>query len=227
MNSKFWVLRFWGYLRFYFSSKISKKSYYARNTQFLGISNITIGDYCTIGENTRITVNNKLKKGEKVVIRNNVYIGRNNFFTVGGFLEIMEYSIVGDNCSFLCSDHSFDNPLIPYSLSGSTSDQEIRIGVNCWFGINVTVVGNLKIGHGSVIGANSVITKDVPPFSLVVGNPAKIIKRYNFKTQKWDKNLNVPESEYFIEKLYLKHILDNFGNVPIAHHSSSSIFGNL
>lgn len=227
MRFKFLILKFLGYTRFWLNNKISKKSFYANNTQFIGISNISIGDFCTIGENTRITVNDRTSKDVKVRIFNNVYIGRNNFFTVGGGIEIKEYSILGDNCSFLCSNHCFDNPLFPYSLSGSTINQQISLGVNCWLGINVTIIGNVKVGHGSVIGANSLVTKDIPPFSLVVGNPARIIKRFNFNTQEWDKDLKVPNSDFLNESIYIKYLSNNFGNIPIAYHSSSSIFGNL
>lgn len=50
------------------------------------------------------------------------------------------------------------------------------IGSDVWIGTNVTILNGVKIGDGSVIGANTIVTKDVPPYSIVVGNPGKIVK---------------------------------------------------
>ncbi len=55
----------------------------------------------------------------------------------------------------------------------------VRIGNNCYIGSNSTILPNIKVYDNSVVGAGSVVTKDVPPFSIVVGNPAKILKQFN------------------------------------------------
>jgi acetyltransferase-like isoleucine patch superfamily enzyme len=227
LGFRFFIKKLKGKYHLLTSKNISKKSFFANNTQFLGIDNITIGENCTIGENTRFTVNDRNSKDIKIRIKNNVYIGRNNFFTVGGYLEIKEYCIFGDNCSFLGSNHTIESPLVPYAHSGATLHEKITIGVNCWFGINSVVIGNVTIGHGCVIGANTLITKDIPPFSIVVGNPSRIIKRFDFFKDKWVKNLDVPESIYSEEQVYLKFLTDNYGKMPLAYYSSSSVFGNL
>ena len=75
-----------------------------------------------------ITINNRNKKIIKLQIGNDVYIGRDNFFTIGNSLKIGDYCIIGNKCSFICSNHIFDNPLIPYSLSVATSDMNIITG---------------------------------------------------------------------------------------------------
>ena len=64
--------------------------------------------------------------------------------------------------------------------------QEVSIGGGSYIGINAVIVGNVKIGNHCVIGANSVVTKDVPDYCVAVGSPAKILKRYNFETQLWE-----------------------------------------
>ena len=64
--------------------------------------------------------------------------------------------------------------------------QKVSIGGGSYIGINAVIVGNVKIGNHCVIGANSVVTKDVPDYCVAVGSPAKILKRYNLETQLWE-----------------------------------------
>jgi acetyltransferase-like isoleucine patch superfamily enzyme len=146
---------------------------------------------------------------------------------VGKSVHIGPYCIFGNNCSIISSDHNFSSPLVSYGGSGFTVDNEITIGANCWFGINVTVIGNIKVGHGSIIGANTLVNKDIPPFSVVIGNPAKVIKRFDFDLMKWVKGDTIKENSYFEENTYLEYISNNFGSLPLSFHSSSSQFGNI
>ena len=66
-------------------------------------------------------------------------------------------------------------------------DAHIIIDEGTWLGTKVTVVGKVHIGKHCIIGANSVVTKDIPDYCVVAGIPARIIKRYNFSTQQWEK----------------------------------------
>ena len=63
----------------------------------------------------------------------------------------------------------------------------MEIGDGSWLGTHVVIAGNVKIGKHCVIGANSVVTKDIPDYCVAVGIPAKIIKKYNFDTCTWDR----------------------------------------
>lgn len=208
---------------------ISPKSYLAHDVQLLGKRNIKIEKNVTVGQRSLLTVNNRSNNDISLHIKSNVYIGRDNFFTVGKLIVISQYVIIGNNCSFLCSDHKFDTPLIPYSQSGESYTKSIIIGVNCWIGNNVSIVGNVKIGHGSVIGANSVVLNDIPPFSLAYGNPSRVVKRFDFTINDWVKidNFKSIESEFYNEDIYLEYLTKNFNDIEIAYHSSSSKFKDL
>lgn len=61
------------------------------------------------------------------------------------------------------------------------------IGDGTWIGTNVVIVGNIHIGKNCVIGANSVVTKDIPDYSVAVGIPAKVIRKYDFEKKEWIK----------------------------------------
>ncbi|MFA6275878.1 MAG: acyltransferase [Pedobacter sp.] len=223
---KLFLLKYKNQLRFYFNKNISSKIFMGSGVQILGVDNILIKDNCTIGENTLFTINNRFDKSVQLTIGRNVYVGRDNFFSVGKSINISDYCIFGNKCSFICSDHIFDNPLIPYALSGNSYEKAIFIETNCWLGHNVSVIGNVRIGYGSIVGANTVITKDIPPFSMVVGNPAKIIKTYNFSLKKWIvETSDAPKFEN--EDDYLSYLKSNNGDVNLGFHSGSSKAGHL
>lgn len=227
MKIIFFFLKLKHSLKFYFSKNISRNIFLGTNVQIFGLDNVVIKENCTIGENTLINVNNRTNKEIQFTINSNVYVGRDNFFSVGKLIFIGDYCIFGNKCSLICSDHIFETPLTPYAFTGNSFEKEIRVGVNCWFGHGVSIVGNVKIGHGSIVGANTLVTKDIPPFSMVVGNPAKIIKTFSFETNLWEKEVRSNESQYLDEKVYLKYLKENSGNTHLAYHSASSRLGHL
>ena len=63
----------------------------------------------------------------------------------------------------------------------------ITVGDNCWIGEKTTILPGVNIGKGCVIGAMSVVTKDIPDYSIAAGNPARVIKRYDFEAHEWKK----------------------------------------
>jgi len=65
--------------------------------------------------------------------------------------------------------------------------KQISIADDVWIGANCVVTAGVTIGKHAVIGAGSVVTKDIPPFSVAVGNPARVIKKYNSETNSWEK----------------------------------------
>ena len=82
--------------------------------------------------------------------------------------------------------HGYQDVSIPPRHQKVTT-QLITIDDNVWIGANCVVTAGVTIGKHSVIGADSVVTRDIPPYSVAGGNPAKVIKQYNFTTQLWEK----------------------------------------
>lgn len=114
---------------------------------------IIIGNHCNIGEYTQITACNKISIGDGLLTGRYVYIGDNSH----GGLSLAEASI-------------------PPVLRKLQSKGEIVIGKNVWIGDKVTVLGGLTIGDNVIIGANSVVTHDLPSNCVAIGTPAKVIK---------------------------------------------------
>lgn len=112
---------------------------------------VRIGKGSEIGERCRISIANSLDIGEKVLFSPNVYI---------------------TDC-----DHEYHNIDVPVIAQGIVQKgQKVSIGDGSYIGINAVIVGNVKIGKHCMIGANSVVTKDIPDYCVAVGSPARVIK---------------------------------------------------
>jgi hypothetical protein len=176
---------FCGCISIFYRVRNLLKCHVAWGVRVTGWRAISLGTNVVVGTGTWLNVNNRKIDSPTLQIKDNVFIGRNNFLTVGKLIVIKEYCLTASNCSFIGSSHISSNPMLPYIASGTTGQDEISIGVNCFFGYGAMVIGNVDVGHGSIIGAGCVVRHDIPPFSLVVGNPARVIKRFCFSRMCW------------------------------------------
>lgn len=110
-------------------------------------------------------------------IGNNSGIGINA--RLHGEVTIGDNVMMGPDCIIYTSNHAFDRTDIPMNQQGFSSAKKVIIGNDVWIGGRVIILPGVKIGNGAIIGAGAVVTKDVPPYSIVGGNPAKILKYRN------------------------------------------------
>lgn len=123
-------------------------------------------------------------------IGKNCVIGHFNEIYATKSIIIEDNVLTADRVYISDNLHSYDNPDIPIVNQAIKQIGTVRIGEGSWLGIGVVVLG-ANIGKHCVIGANSVVTKDIPDYSIAVGAPAKIIKKYDFISKKWETiNLN-------------------------------------
>lgn len=105
---------------------------------------------------------------------NNVWIGNNCFLC--GKVEIGNDVMIGPNVSIPGAEHNHEKIDLPMRKQGNTIKGTI-IGNDVWIGANAVILDGIKIGEGSIIAAGSVVTKDVEPYSMVAGVPAKLVKK--------------------------------------------------
>lgn len=123
---------------------------------------ITIDDNCAIGSNTIISG------------KNSVHLERD--VLVGQFVLIQDHN------------HGYEDPTLPIVDQGITEGGTIRIGQGSWIGRGSAIIspkGDLTIGRNCVVGANSVVLRSIPPYSVVFGAPARIIRRFDPVKEKW------------------------------------------
>jgi acetyltransferase-like isoleucine patch superfamily enzyme len=137
---------------------------------------INIGNNVKIGNFTQIKCTGTLKKiGRGFSIEDNSGVGEFSFFGAAGGIKIGRNVIMGQNIRFHSENHNFDRLDVPIKEQGVTN-KGIIIEDDCWFGSGVVVLDGVTVGKGSVLGANTLVNKDIPPYSIAVGNPVKIIK---------------------------------------------------
>ena len=111
-----------------------------------------------------------------------IRIGSGTFLNLGVMVAAAELVEIGDHCMFAngCfitdADHRFDDPGRPVTWQGFTSQGPTRVGDNVWCGAHVVITSGVTIGERCVIGANSVVTTDIPPFSVAAGVPARVLR---------------------------------------------------
>jgi acetyltransferase-like isoleucine patch superfamily enzyme len=111
----------------------------------------------------------RIRLGQRVYLSRGVTVG------AVGLVEIGDYALVAPGCYITDADHRFDDLVVPVPDQGMSSKGPTVLEDNVWLGANVVVTSGVRIGRRSVIAANSVVTKDVPEFSLAAGVPARVI----------------------------------------------------
>jgi len=109
------------------------------------------------------------------------FLNRNTMLAALDRIEIGDHVMFANGCFVGDADHRFDDPDKPVTSQGFSSKGPVRIGSNCWFGVNCVVTSGVTIGDRCVIGANSVVNQDLPPKSIAAGVPAKVIKEIEFR----------------------------------------------
>ena len=111
---------------------------------------------------------------------------RARFLNIAVMVAAVDLVEIGDHCMFAngCfvtdGNHRFDDPDKPIPWQGFTSKGPTRIGDNVWCGANVVVTSGVTVGERCVIGANSVVTQDIPPFSIAAGAPAQVLRSVEY-----------------------------------------------
>ena len=151
-----------------------ERATFGKDLLVLGGDRIRIGTHfscwrsCTLAACT----DGAIEIGDHVSFNANVYVNACS----GGTIRIGNDVLVGPNVVIRASDHRFDDVTRPIRTQGHVAGT-IVIEEDVWLGSNVTVVGGVRIGRGSVVAAGAVVTTDVEPFSIVGGVPARFIRR--------------------------------------------------
>jgi acetyltransferase-like isoleucine patch superfamily enzyme len=115
-----------------------------------------------------------------------IRIGSGVFLNLGVMVAALELVEIGDHCMLAngCfitdANHRFEDPDRPVPWQGFTTKGPTRLGDNVWCGANVVVTSGVTIGERCVIGANSVVSTDIPPFSIAAGAPARVLRTIEY-----------------------------------------------
>lgn len=148
---------------------------------------ISIGDNVTILRNTDIYVHPGHRNLEEYIVKigNNVLIGRDNIIAARNNIVLEDGVGLGPRVYVGDFAHHYEDIEVPFLWQDVSRGGYVRIERNTWIGANVFISPNVTIGRHSVVGVNSVVNRDIPAYSVAVGAPARVIKRYDFNLKQW------------------------------------------
>lgn len=153
-------------------NKLGKAVVFERGVYVFHPENISIGDNVYIGHNTFLKAYCK----NSIVIGNDTWVGQDCFFHGAGGINIGRAVGIGPCVKILTSYHqeeSLNQPLIFSKIIC----EKVTIADGCDIGIGSIILPGIRIAKGSIVGAGSVVTKDVPAYTVVVGNPARVLRK--------------------------------------------------
>ena len=180
-NKFFWILRAIYYKIFF--KRFGFPSYFGKPIFLLGKKKISIGKRVRIYPMSRMEVHGK--KSE-IIIKDNVSIAQGLHIISGGSLTIESGVLIAPNVFINNIDNDYKNIDVPV-FDQKQVVKETHIGENCFIGIGACIQAGTILGKQCIVGAGAIVKGIFPSYCVIVGNPAIIIKRYDFKSKKWKK----------------------------------------
>lgn len=187
----FWTIRAVFYKLFF--KKVGNFTYLGKPLYLHGVNKITLGSRVRIYPDCRMEVH-----GDKasITIEDNCSIGQRLHITASAQLVVSKNTTVLFDVMITDIDHEYQNLNIPIFAQPFIVNKTY-IGENCFIGSGVKIQAGTILGRHCIVGANAVIRGCFPSYSVIVGVPGKVIKRYNVKTKIWEKTN--PNGEFLNE----------------------------
>ncbi len=166
------------------------------SAQILGLDHISIGHSFRAGLHLRLeaitrydglTLDPQIVIKDGVEIHDFVHIGATRYIEIGNNVLIASKVYISDHSHGLYSGDDQSDPETAPARRPLDATRRVIIEDNVWLGEFVSVLPGVTIGRGSIIGANSVVTRDIPPHCIAVGTPARVVKRYDPGQKRWER----------------------------------------
>lgn len=176
----FWVLRAVLYAPFF--GKFGFPGYLGKPLFLMGIKKVFIGKKVRIFSHLRLEVH----RSGTIHIQDDVVISQNVHITSAGNLVIGKSSLILANVFITNIDHDYEE-IGKHVVKQEYLVKDTVIGENCYIGMGSAIMAGTVLGKQCVVGANSVVRGEFPDYCVIVGAPARIVKKFNPETQKWEK----------------------------------------
>jgi acetyltransferase-like isoleucine patch superfamily enzyme len=165
--------------RIHIGNNVAIEDYAMLAIQGIGDEKITIGDSVLIGKGAIVKA-----RASSIHIKDNVSLGFDCRIASTSEVSIGSHCLFGARCYIGGAQHSFDRTDIPITRQPINSKGGVRIEDDVWLGVHVVVNDGIRIGKGAVVGAGSVVTRDLPPYAIAAGVPAKVIRKRKESNEK-------------------------------------------
>lgn len=187
-----------------FFKRVKFVNFIQHGVSFVGYSDITLGANNIFKRYSRISVDYKSSDQYLVIGNCNTFDSMSVIRSQGGYIYIGDNNYIGDRCQIMglggveighnsmiaanvfisSSNHDYSEPESDDYLLKERGKKTV-IGNHVWIGANSVITSGVKIGDYSIVGAGSVVTKDIPDYHMAMGNPSKLFKKYDSKKQIW------------------------------------------
>lgn len=157
--------------------------------RFWGLHEIAVGENVIINRDCWIQTipNASGEASSKLKIGSHAGIGMGTCISAAESVLIGEHVLLARNVYISDHSHAYERLDLPIADQGIDRMAPVSIGANTWLGQNVVVLPGVTIGRHCVIGANSVVKDSIPDFSVAVGSPARVVRRFNRSTARWER----------------------------------------
>jgi len=151
---------------------------------------VSLGDNIYVAQDVWLNIPPGDGREPKIVLGNGCAIGRRSTISARNRIVLEADVLLAPSVLIMDHNHEYSDVEKPIHAQGITTGGQIFIGRNCWLGHGAVIVcnqGELVLGRNSVVGANAVVTRSFPPFSVVAGAPAKLIRSFDVNSGKWER----------------------------------------
>ena len=185
--AKLFLTYFWNGSKVIRFGKFGQGSSIMKGLQVHKPKGIYISNNVRIGKSCRLSCYSTQSKNGTITVEDNCYIGDYLSIMTADDVLIREDTLFASFVTILGENHGMDPECgIKYGLQ-DLKGSRVVISDHCWIGEKVIILPGVTIGAYCIIGAGSVVTHDIPSYSIAVGNPAKVVKIYSFEQKKWIK----------------------------------------
>lgn len=166
--------------------------YLGQNVSFQNKEYISFGENVVIGDSSKLLCTytyhgENLPEKPRLVIGDNFHCTRNLTIQCAYKVEIRRNVLMSSDIFIIDYNHGMSPEAVNYLENKLELSSGVVIDEGAWIGNGVTILGSVTIGKKAIVGAGSVVTKDIPPYCIAAGNPAKVIKKYNTLSESWEK----------------------------------------
>lgn len=168
--------------------------------ELTGSHRMAFGNDVFVGRDSQIMIaHDRPQPGPMIVFGNGTSINRRALIAAVNEIVFGEYVLTAPGIYVADASHEFRNAGMPITMQGlQESTSRLEVASHSWIGINAALVGNIRIGKGSVIGSNAVVNRSIPDYCIAVGQPARVVRAYDARVKDW---VRVEHEEHLVEIL--------------------------
>ena len=177
-----------------FSNNIGKYCFIGKHARINKIKYLTMGNNCRIGNDCRLSFYDEFygkKHCPELIIHDRAYLGDHLTILCADKIVIEEDVLMASYITITSENHGVNPEIeIPYSKQ-PLDTRSIHIGKGVWIGEKAIILPGVEIGEEAIVAGGAVVTKNVPAYTIVAGNPARVIKKYDFESHTWVRHSDV------------------------------------